>query len=246
MSVEAIEQAAATAWPASEQASMGEWVLSAGRGFSRRRNSAVPAGPRPPDLEKRLADVEAWYNARRLDHLYRITPMCDLEIDRVLAERGFAMEAPTAVLSKPIGATEMPRDVATSPFVTDGWISIELDALGIDRSLVGPWLEVIRSVPSPATFVTSMHGMEPVGAAFGVVVGRLLGVFEVAVRPDDRRRGHAKRMMSALHSFGQREGAEHAFLQVEEEDDATVDLYGSIGYEVSHRYWYRRTGLEGQ
>jgi len=71
------------------------------------------------------------------------------------------------------------------------------------------------------------------------------GVFEMAVRPEEQRRGHPRRMLSAIHSIGHREGTEQACLQVVEDNDAAVALYRSTGYGVSHRYWYRRAGSEG-
>lgn len=244
-SIEAIEHAAATAWPAIERASLGEWVLFAGDGFSRRRNSVVPTGPLPNDLAGHLDDAAAWYGARRLPALYRITPTCDPAVDDALAHRGFSFESPVLVMTRSLPADEVSGNIVASSVATDEWISTELDAFGIDRSLADPWLAAIRSVPSPARFVMSVDGAQPAGAGFGVVVDGLLGVFEMAVLPGDRCRGHAKRMVSALHSFGYREGAEQAFLQVVEDEDAAVGLYRSVGYEVSHRYWYRRAGVEG-
>lgn len=240
MSIEAIERAAAIAWPAIERTTMGEWVVCAGDGFSRRRNSVVPVGAIPDELEGRLSDVTSWYEARGLDTLYRITPLCDPAIDQMLAARGFAFETPTLVMSRSLQPEESPINVAESPIATEDWIAAELSALDIDRSLTGPWLSAIEAVPSPAAFVTVGEGTSTAGAGLGVVIDRLLGVFEVAVHPQHRRRGHARSIMSALHSFGLREGAETVFLQVIEEDDATVSLYQSLGYEISHRYWYRR------
>lgn len=240
MSIQAIEQAAATAWPPGDHAVLGEWRLSAGDGFSRRRNSAVPAGPLPDDLNGRLDDVADWYISRGLDPLYRITPLCDPMIDSALEERGFLPEDPVLVMTRSLFEDERADEIVGSPTATDDWIATELDALGIALSLVDPWIAAVGSVPSPASFVVSTHGSEAVGAGFGVIVEDLLGVFEMAVRPDRRRRGHAKEMMAALHSFGYRGGAEQAYLQVVEDNAVAVDLYRSIGYEVSHRYWYRR------
>ena len=79
------------------------------------------------------------------------------------------------------------------------------------------------------------------GAGLGVVVGDHLGVFEVVVDPSHRRQGHATRIMDSLHAFGAREGASTAFLQVLEDDERAIALYRSLGYEVSHHYWYRRS-----
>lgn len=240
MTVQSIEAAAAVAWPPTESLTLGSWKLSAGDGFSRRRNSAVPTGPLPENVARRLSDVDAWYRVRGLPTLYRITPSCDAAIDNVLADRGLVLEAPTLVMSKHLKAAEPVEGVTESPVATRAWVETETDALGIDRSSIGPWLATIAMVPSPASFVVDTHDGEPVGAGLGVVVGTLLGVFEIVVRPEYRRRGHAGRIMAALHRFGMREGAQRVFLQVLEDDDRAITLYRSLGYEVSHRYWYRR------
>ena len=240
MTVQSIEAAAAVAWPPKESLTLGSWELSAGDGFSRRRNSAVPAGPLPENLERRFSDVGEWYRVRGLPTLYRITPLCDTAVDDVLADRGLVLEAPTLVMSRSLVATDLIEGVAESPVVTDTWVETELAALGIDRSSIGPWLATIAAVPSPASFVVPVDGGESAGAGFGVVVDALLGVFEIVVRPEYRRRGHARRLMAALHQFGTREGAQRAFLQVLEDDEPAIDLYRSLGYDVSHRYWYRR------
>ena len=240
MTVQSIEVAAAVAWPPTELLMLGSWKLSAGDGFSRRRNSAVPAGPLPEDLERRFSDVGEWYRVRGLPTLYRITPLCDTAVDDILADRGLVLECPTLVMSRSLEATELVEVVAESPVVTDTWVETELAALGIERSSIGPWLGTIATVPSPASFVVALDDGESVGAGFGVVVDALLGVFEIVVRPEYRRRGHAGRLMAALHQFGTRVGAQRAFLQVLEDDKSAIALYRSLGYEVSHRYWYRR------
>ena len=243
MTIQSIEAAAAAAWPPTESLTLGSWKLSAGDGFSRRRNSVVPAGQLPTNLERRLSDVETWFRVRGLPALYRITPLCDAAIDNVLADRGFIFEAPTLVMSRSLESIEPVEGVTESPIATAAWVETELAALGIDRSSIGPWLATIAAVPAPARFVVPEDDGEPAGAGFGVIVGALLGVFEVLVRPEYRRRGHAGRIMAALHRFGVARGAERAFLQVLEDDDRAIALYQSLGYEVSHRYWYRRAGV---
>jgi ribosomal protein S18 acetylase RimI-like enzyme len=240
MKVAAIEAAAAIAWPATESTTLGAWTLLAGDGFSRRRNSAVPAGPAPVDLERRLAAVAEWYRVRSLPTLFRINPLCAPDVDVVLADKGFSLEAPTLVMHRSIEALGPVGDMFESPVATDDWISAEIDALGIEASQIGPWLATLAKVPSPARFVSPLVEGLPVGAGLGVAVGDYLGVFEVVVDPAHRRQGHATRMMRALHTFGVRSGATAVFLQVLENDERAISMYRSLGYEVSHRYWYRR------
>jgi len=238
--VAAIEAVAAVAWPTNERTSLGDWVLSAGDGFSRRRNSTVPCGPPPDDLERRLTDVEHWYTVRGLSPLYRITPMCDPAIDGILESRGYRIESPVVVMTRTLEAAAPVTGVTSSPVATEAWVSAELDALGVDRSLVGQWLATIAVIPPPVTFVTVADDGETAGAGFGHVGEGLLGSFEIAVRPACRRRGHATRLMDALHAFGAEQGATTAFLQVAEDNAPAIALYRGLGYEPLYRYWYRR------
>ena len=240
-SVETIERVAATAWPTNERTSLGDWILSAGDGFSRRRNSTVPCGPPPDDLARRLADVESWYTVRGLSPLYRITPTCDPSIDGILEARGYRIESPVVVMTRPLETATPVAGVTSTPVATEAWVSAELDALGVDRSLVGQWLATIAVVPPPVSFVTVDDDGETAGAGFGHVGDGLLAVFEIAVRPACRRRGHATRLMEALHAFGAEQGAATVFLQVAEDNVPALALYRRLGYEPRYRYWYRRT-----
>lgn len=218
---------------------MGEWVLSAGGGFSRRRNSSVPIGPYLSDAEHQVERVAAWYRERGVVPRFRITPECAPETDELLMQLGYIREAPTVVLARSLDASVIPDGIVESPVATDAWITAELDALGIDRSLVGPWVETINAVPSPRVFAMAINEGAAIGAGFGVVVDGLLASFEVAVAEAHRRQGHARRLMAALHAFGAREGAGEAFLQVEEANAPAIALYESLGYRLAYPYWYR-------
>ena len=195
----------------------------------------------PDDIERRLADVVEWYRVRALPTIFRINPICDPAFDAVLSDIGYVVDAPTLVMRRAISQRSEVHDVIESSVATDDWISAEFGALGIDPSLAGPWLATIASVPGPAAFVSPAVAGRPVGAGLGVVVGDYLAVFEVVVDPAYRRQGHATRMMGALHAFGVRSGAKTAFLQVLESDERAIALYRTLGYEISHRYWYRRS-----
>lgn len=237
--IAAIERASAIAWPAAETETVGEWVLSSGDGFSRRRNSAIPTGSLPDDPRQRVADVVAWYRERGILPRFRITSACDPEADEMLERSGWALEASTLVMSRPLCDAGSVEGIAESQTASDAWIDAELNALGLDRSLVGPWLETIKAVPQPAVFAMAIDEGESAGAGFGVVVDRLLASFEIAVVEHRRRRGHGRRLMAALHAFGLREGADDAFLQVMEDNSPAIALYEHLGYATLYRYWYR-------
>ena len=75
------------------------------------------------------------------------------------------------------------------------------------------------------------------GAVAGFIVSRLIGpelhVYNVAVRPELRRRGLAARLLRAVLEWGQRKGASLAFLEVREGNSAAQELYRGCGFEVA-------------
>lgn len=238
-SIAAIERAAAIAWPALETATMGEWLLSAGEGFSRRRNSAVPLGRLPDGIDRRIDEVVAWYRERGITPRFRMTPLCDDRVDAILDRRGFVIEDPVAVMARPLDDPGTTDGVTVADHATEQWVDAQLEVLGIDRSLVHPWLSTLAALPDPAAFVNATVGDSTVGVGFGVVVDELLGSFELAVAEQYRRQGHATRLMSALHAFGCRRGARSGYLQVVEENRPAAALYERLGYGIVYRYWYR-------
>jgi ribosomal-protein-alanine N-acetyltransferase len=76
-------------------------------------------------------------------------------------------------------------------------------------------------------------------AVVGFMVSRLIGselhVYNVAVRPEFRRRGIAARLIEAALEWGQRNGAALAFLEVREGNSAAQSLYRGCGFEVAGR-----------
>ncbi|MFD1150821.1 GNAT family N-acetyltransferase, partial [Saccharothrix hoggarensis] len=68
--------------------------------------------------------------------------------------------------------------------------------------------------------------------------GDLLHVARLAVRPDARRLGLARRLMGALATWGLERGATTCALQVAEHNTAAITLYRSLGCAEHHRYRY--------
>jgi len=64
-----LEQVAAAAWPAVDTARLGDWVLRASGGWTRRANSALVLGSPGMDLDRALGACVRWYAERGLPPL---------------------------------------------------------------------------------------------------------------------------------------------------------------------------------
>lgn len=235
-----LTRAAARGWPAVETGHLGDWLLQASGGFTRRANSVIPTGePRLP-LDEALSRVNYWYRTREL------TPRLQLALgaegtDEVLAarlaDRGWSPEV-TAELQVAGLAQVADRsggeDVVLSRTVDAGWLLRY-------RGLTDPRSEVLRVLHGgPSVWFATVPGPAPdeAPAATGRVVvdGRWAGFSAVEVAPEARRRGVATAVMAALARRALEEGASAAWLQVEADNGGARSLYSAMGFATHHSY----------
>jgi ribosomal-protein-alanine N-acetyltransferase len=86
-------------------------------------------------------------------------------------------------------------------------------------------------------------------SVIGFIVARHIAdeihVNNVAVRPDFRRNGLARRLLRAVLSWGREKGARQAVLEVRAGNVAAQELYGACGFEViGRRRRYYQAPLE--
>jgi ribosomal protein S18 acetylase RimI-like enzyme len=236
-----LEERAFSAWPAAEVVPLGGWQLRATSGVTRRANSAWTAAE-VPDLERAIARVEAFYAERALPAIFQLCPLSPAGLDEALAARGYAVDAPVAILSAELAElhSRAPRDVEAR---VDGSISADWFELAARRTRFAAVSEVFRGIVerigARAGFALATVGGAPAAAALGVCDRGWLGVFAVATLPEHRRRGAATALLDALRRFGESRGATRAYLQVERDNEVALSLYRRDGFREVYGYYYR-------
>ncbi|MEV4556156.1 GNAT family N-acetyltransferase [Kitasatospora sp. NPDC049285] len=240
-----LQRTAARGWLAIEQEPLGDWLLRASAGFTRRANSVQALGDPGLPLDAALDRVRAWYAARGLPAYVELTtpgspPELAAELDRL----GAAL-APTAVRVAPLGeparaaAPESWRQVRLARTAGPEWLAL-YRRVDPDESVEEAARRVIHGGPS----VWFAHVPGPDGAplAIGrlVVDGAWAGFGAVEVVPAARRRGLATTLMAVLASRAAEEGATGGYLQVEADNAAAIALYDRLGFTTSHTYHYAR------
>nr|WP_037607937.1 GNAT family N-acetyltransferase [Streptacidiphilus rugosus] len=241
-----LQRIAARGWSALEQEPLGEWMLRASAGFTRRGNSTQTLGDPGLPLAEALDRVQAWYAERGLPAFVEVTtPGSPEGLTAALAERG-AREAATLVRTAPlaqlVGAGSGPvgaADVRLFRAADAGWLS-RYRRVGGDPAKERAALALLHSGPS--VWFASLHLPEVADgpAAIGrcVVDGEWAGFAAIEVVPAARRRGLATAVMSALAARAAEEGATGAYLQVEEENERARALYDKLGFRTAYRYCY--------
>ncbi|HON38409.1 MAG: ribosomal protein S18-alanine N-acetyltransferase [Desulfomonilia bacterium] len=100
-------------------------------------------------------------------------------------------------------------------------------------SFISPW--------SVHTFLTILHDRrsynltarydgEIVGYCFSLGMKNMVHLLNLAVRPDFRRRGIARRLLNEIFSFARSHGKSYVFLEVRKSNDTAKRLYASMGF----------------
>ena len=109
------------------------------------------------------------------------------------------------------------------------------DCLALDRSaLQGLWTKEQwrRELEDPRRLCLGWTEAKTLlGVACGWLVADELHITLIAVDPSVRRRGHGKRLLSALLQQARQHGAIHATLEVASNNPAAIALYSDAGFQ---------------
>jgi ribosomal protein S18 acetylase RimI-like enzyme len=245
-----LEALAANAWPAAEVEPCGGWQLRSTQGVTRRANSVWPNHDDGSlSLATKLAHVEAFYAARQRPIVYQICDaMQPAQLDAVLAEHGYFIEAPTFVQTAPLMTLieRLPSlrhypafEVEVSEEFDDQWFSFYCQSENVSAAAAPVRQAIVQRIAPPHGFVTLYAHGEVAALGLGVVEAGWLGIFSMATLHAFRRQGAARAILRTLAVWGQLYDASRAYLQVMENNLPAQQLYAGAGFTTAYRYHYR-------
>lgn len=231
-------------WPSVQREPLGPWTLRFASGVTNRANSVLPTGRVDAEsLPATLAAAERAYRDRGLPAVFQVSPATDPALVSALAARGYREHSDTLVLvadraavaSAGASTPAAPLSIATTPsrawmvlwWSVDGRGGADAEAVA-ERILTG----------GPALYASTGDPDHPDAVARLAIVGEWGGVFAVATRPDQRRRGHAVAIIRALAADAERHGILHLWLQVTAANSPARALYERLGFVEASRYAY--------
>ncbi len=242
--IRAIEQASLWAWPPERTAGVGGWLLRQGTTATRRQNSVQTlAFSGELTIDAAIAKVETWYATYDRRACYQLTDLSQpAGLDALLATRGYAPEAPSEVMIRPL--TKMPPQPAD---VTLEGRPTALVMAALADVYMAPAERTARArlfsrIRRPSTFgVVTVDGT-PVAGGLCVVDGSLAGIFAMRSAVPSRRHGHGRAVLGRLLGWACTMGAVTAYLQVETANLPARTLYDRAGFQTLYRYHYRIAG----
>jgi len=238
------ERSGLAAWPGIEVDWDGGWVRRAAGGYTKRANSVQCLEPTDDsDVEARIAAAVAWFTARGLPPVFRMTPLAGPDLGAALDRLGwrsidashqFAM-ALDPVEADPRGRIYDVRDPA--------FLAVQQRLSGYSDERLGKLDALLAAMTVEACGVVLQDDDgAPVATALMAIADGIVVTGNVVTDASRRRQGHAGALMRTGHAWAHAAGARIAALNVQADNAGAQALYRGLGYARQYDYHYRVPG----
>ncbi len=237
--VRALEEMNFNAWPALKTVHYDGWLLRFTGGASRRPNSVNCVSASTIALSEKIDGAAALYARWRQRLVFRLTPLADEGLDRLLEQRGLTIEEPTFVQLAEIEAAPIDRDIRIFNDADDTWIDAAISLRGLTGDEAAVFAAQHRAVAiNSAWALIAMNGC-PVAIGVAAIEREWAGLHGIHVAKGVRRQGLARKLSEALLGFSYARGARRAWLQVAQANSAALPLYHGLGFRSAYSYHHR-------
>jgi GNAT superfamily N-acetyltransferase len=238
--VRRLEELAFAGWPALESRDVSGWRLRFSGGYTKRANSNNALGSDARIDPKVVDDLESIYRERGQPPIWRLSPLAPAGIADVLAARGYRAIERSLVQVCPFSRVFAPApEVAILAAPTEAWIEAFAAHSPVRPEHRDTMRRMLMAIAAPTGFAFVEESGRPMAMAIGVVSGDHMGLFDVLVMPEARRRGLARKVTESLYAWAWGHGARFAYLQVVATNSAAIPLYEAQGFRTVYSYEYR-------
>lgn len=218
--VNQLERIANETWKAKEEVQIGDWLLRADVGVTRRANSALVLGH-----GNHIDEVISWYRVRQLNPTISLVPSLHQEIDLELERRGFEKLLDMDVMVKEGDKSEANFEYLVDEKPDQSWLAIHGDQ-PIEPLLIRSESKYLKIIESGALIAIGRTSFRDQWA----VISRIW------VAENQRGKGIGRQMLHALEAES---GDRKLALQVATTNSAAISLYKSAGYSLHHTGRFR-------
>jgi len=240
-----LELLALRAWPPLTLRYYDGWLMGFSAGYTGRANSVQPLFTSSLDVDEKIATCEQLYKSAGQDTIFRLTDYSlPSDLDGRLQQRGYRLRSATPVNIQvaslyPV-SIESRYQFRHMAHVSDEWLHTYTRMAQTPVQHIPTLTQMLEHIGPQCCFSLVIDQGQPVAAGLGVLDGDWMGLFDIVVTPEQRRRGIGRALVSDLTQWGYDHGATRAYLQVHAANEAALALYADLGFETIYHYWYRQ------
>lgn len=237
------------AFPALQNLMYDGWSIRFGGGFTYRVNCANPMYPEALPMAEKLAYVEALYRKSGLLAIIKLhegmEPGRLEEAEALLDGLGYGTERRGNIfLCDLTGFSKKPgHTVCIQSVMDDDWLDGFLTMNGTAAAQREAAVSMLKNIRYPILAASIMEDGRMVGCGLGVMERGNVGLYDIFVDGNYRRRGFGGDICTAIMNAGKTAGCERAYLQVLSDNQGARALYRELGYWETYEYWFRTKGF---
>lgn len=241
---EMFERSGLKAWPGIEVEWDGAWVRRAANGYTKRANSVQSLDPGDDsDAEARIAASVAWFKARGLPPVFRVTPLTSLRVIAVLDDLGWRSFDASYQFAMPLGPTQPDPRCRDHAVLDPAYLAAAQRLQNYSQTQMAGLKALLAALEVPARgFVLHDVDGAPVASALMTIADGIVVTGNVVTDPNQRRKGYAAAMLKSGLAWAHAAGAHIAALNVQADNTAAQALYAGLGYTNQYAYSYRAPG----
>lgn len=238
--VPALERATLNALPAPRVRFDGPFVVRAFLGGTGRANAACSLDPAPdPGLATRVERIAAHYRRLGLTPRIRSSPLDPAGMPAHLRADGWVDADESLVTCGPLGTLAVADPAVAILAAPDPvWLDVIGTAEYQSATRKAEKQQAVKLFAIPAAWLVLREEGVAAAAMATTCDGDFCGIFDLAVRPEFRRRGLAQRIIGAAAHWAAAQGAKFFYAQVAATNTASRNLQAGLGMEEQYRYRY--------
>ena len=241
--IKVIEDLSLNAWPSHQIQMYDGWILRFSYYYTCRTNCVEQIGPSLLPYEEKTDYCESVYRRWQTPCLFKITPISDPALTAVLEGRNYRPIHSTDVMTRSLADLEENKEHTPAyPLVIENKVSYAWlqglfdlkETTNIIHRRIVP--SMYDAIPKDEIAVSVMAGDEIISTGLGILDRDYIGIYAIHVKEAYRRRHIASDVVTALMTYGRKQGAEKAYLQVISDNEPAIDLYRSLGFTKLYDY----------
>ena len=240
--IRTLEEISLNALPCLQQILYDGWVLRFANGYTKRANSVTPLYSGSRDLSQKIHRCEKIYRRFKLEPIFRLTNTSELKtLDRTLEDNGYLKQDSVSVRVKDIGDNESNNSLfpTIAYELSEEWLDHYVHAVELPIQHWNTLSTMLEIIPNPTCYAWLKDRHRFCSCGLGVLEDGYIGLFFIATAKKQRGKGYASQLISAMLDWGKHNGATQAYIQVETDNQAGINLYNKLGFAEVYQYFYR-------